>query len=433
MSLLPLPLNPDQASAVDKVLSFLRARPTSGMEDEERFYLLEGYAGTGKTYSMQEVIRVFKGKLIFTAPTNKATKVLRETLTSDHYKPECRTIYSLLGLRLEASGEVKELTVPEDPLDLSAFSGIVVDEGSMLNTQVMHHIRLCSREQGIPFIFMGDPAQLPPVGENASPIWRLRGTCNHSALTKVMRHDNQILEFVTRVRKVVDHPVPTVAFRDNHDEAEGVWLATGPAFRQRILQAADAGAFSQPNRAKAIAWRNVVVDELNQLIRNRIFDMPQEPWLVGDRLIATSPARDLEDNPMAMTDDEGEVTRVSVDWHPVYAEFKVFRISVTLDDNRLAVFQVLHPDSRADFDRKAADLAAEARVNSKRWKAFWEFKDSFHAVRYAYAITAHRAQGSTYDTAFVSWRDILLNRNRQEAYRCLYVAASRPKKRLILD
>lgn len=433
MSLAPLPLNPEQSSAVTNIIHFLETTPDQPDEVEDLFYLLEGYAGTGKTYSMQEVIRRFKGKLIFTAPTNKATKVLRETLTSDHYKPECRTIYSLLGLRLEANGEVKELAVPEDPIDLSQFSGIVVDEGSMLNQQVMHHIKLCAREQGIPFIFMGDPAQLPPVKELRSPIWSLCGRANHSVLTKVMRHDNQILEFVTRIRKVVDHPAPQVSFKDNQDGTEGVWLAPGPAFRNAILRAADLGAFSEPNRAKVIAWRNVMVDEFNTLIRNRIFDTPDSAWLVGDRLIATSPARDLQDDPMASTDDEGLVTKVCIDWHPLYGEFKVYRISVTLDDNRLAVFQVLHPDSLRDYEAKVASLAEEARATPRRWKAFWEFKDAFHQVRYAYAITAHRSQGSTYETAFVSWRDILLNRNRQEAFRCLYVACSRPKKRLILD
>jgi ATP-dependent exoDNAse (exonuclease V) alpha subunit len=66
------------------------------------------------------------------------------------------------------------------------------------------------------------------------------------------------------------------------------------------------------------------------------------------------------------------------------------------------------------------------------WKKFWAFKESFHSARHAYAITAHRAQGSTYQIAFVDYRDILLNRNRQEAARCLYVATSRPKKELYL-
>lgn len=428
MSLIPLPLNPEQATAVNSILNFLR-----DYDPEHPFFLLEGYAGTGKTFCMQEVIRQFKSRLIFSAPTNKATKVLRETLTNDHYKPECRTIYSILGLRLEANGEVKELAVPEDPLDLSQFSGIVVDEGSMINAQVMHYISLTAREQGIPFIFMGDPAQLPPVKELRSPIWTLAEEGNYAKLTQVMRHDNQILALVTRIRNLVDHPCPSITIQSDNADGEGVFVQPGVAFRQRILQAADQGVFNEPGRGKVIAWRNVMVDEYNSLIRNQIFNHPEELWLPGDRIIATAPAKDLQDEPMAMTDDEGEVTRVSVDWHPLYPEFKVFRISATFDDNRLAVFQVLHPESKAAWERKSVEMAEAAKMNKKLWRNFWEFKDAFHQVRYGYAITAHRAQGSTYDTAFVDWRDILLNRNRQEAFRCLYVACSRPKKRLILN
>ena len=76
--------------------------------------------------------------------------------------------------------------------------------------------------------------------------------------------------------------------------------------------------------------------------------------------------------------------------------------------------------------------SAEARVAPRKWGAFWEFKDAFHKLRHSYAITAHRSQGSTYNAAFVNWQDILLNRNKPEAMRCLYVACSRPKKELYL-
>ena len=136
---------------------------------------------------------------------------------------------------------------------------------------------------------------------------------------------------------------------------------------------------------------------------------------------------------MASTDDEGEVTRVDEEWHAVHGSFKIYRIAITLDDNRPVIARVLHPDSFADYQRKLDDLSAIARSNSRKWRDFWDFKDAFHQLKYAYAITAHRAQGSTYDTAFVYWQDILLNRNRQEAYRCLYVACTRPSRCLILS
>jgi exodeoxyribonuclease-5 len=414
----------EQGTALEAIKDFLAA-------PEKQFFLLSGYAGTGKTYCIQHLVGLVRGRLIFTAPTNKATKVLRDTLTTDRYKPETRTIYSLLGLRLEANGEVKELTVPEDPLDLTQYRAVIVDEASMINANLFRFIKQTADTQHVKFIFMGDPAQLPPVGESRSPIW------NHchaaSELRTVMRYDNQILALATALRGQVDHPAPKFVRKTDNADGEGVWVCGEGEFEQRILDAAGQGRFSQANNAKAIAWRNVTVDAFNRRIRQRIFDNAANTlWLPDDRIILLEPAKDLNDETVATTDDEGRITRVEEEWHPTWREFKVWRVSVTTDDNRVIVLRVLHEDFRQLHDQRAEELAAAARADRRKWNSFWDFKESFHKIRHSYAITAHRAQGSTYEAAFVDWKDILSNRNRSEAFRCLYVACTRPKRELIL-
>lgn len=419
---MPTELNEEQAQALQAIDDFL--------EGPGDFFVLSGSAGTGKTFCIRELTNRSKGRFIFTAPTNKATKVLRESVTRDDYKPECRTIYSLLGLRLEANGEVKELCAPDDMIDLSQYRAVIVDEGSMVNAVLMQHIRATANAFRIKFIFLGDAAQLPPVGEARSTIWELP---NGSRLTKVMRHDNAILELATRLREEVDKFAPKIKLAENNDGSEGVWRATASEFNASIVDHAKASAFSRPGGSKVIAWRNVEVDRYNRLIRNIIFPGAESPWLVGDRVLFTAPAKDLDDEPMASTDDEGEVERVDTEWHAIYGEFKIWRIAITLDTNQTVIARVLHEDSAPAYARKVGELSNIARSNSRKWKDFWEFKEAFHSLRHAYAITAHRAQGSTYDTAFVNWQDILSNRNRQEAFRCLYVAITRPKRCLILS
>lgn len=417
-----LPLNPDQEAAVGDMVEFLAGGGS--------FFLLKGFAGTGKTFCIDRLKDRVRGRFIFTAPTNKATKVLRDTMRADDYKPECRTIYSLLGLRMEANGEIKELVAPEEEIDLSQFRAVIVDEASMINSQLMGHIRTASAQFGLPFIFMGDPAQLPPVKEFKSPVWEIE---NFAELTKVMRHDNQILELATRIRGVVDHPAPNAKLESNNADGEGVWRVKEIEFEGLIRERARLGRFSKANTDKAIAWRNVTVDRLNALVRREIFaDASSTPWLPEDRIIVTEPAKDLDGEICATTDDEGVIQRVEVEYHPLDESMKVFRLSVALDDNSVIVLRPLHPDSFRDFQMKSEDLVAAAKMDRRKWKHFWEFKEMFHSVRHGYAITAHRAQGSTYETAFVDFRDILLNRNRQEAFRCLYVACTRPKKQLIL-
>jgi len=418
------PLNDDQLRVVDAMQAFVDAGPA----DENYFFVLEGQAGVGKTFCIKDLVNRLRGRMVFTAPTNKATKVLRESITTDGYKPECRTIYSLLGLRLEANGEIKELTTPEEPLDLTKFLAVVVDEGSMINKMLMRYIEQTAKDQNIQFIFMGDPAQLPPVGEIMSPIWRLE---NNHKLTKVMRHDNQILKLATAVRQKLSHPAPSFTPESDFDSDGGVKVFRNAEFVAAIKDAARQGEFSKPNRAKAIAWRNVTVDALNRIIRSELFDNANT-WSEGDRIIMLEPAKDLEGDTIAHTDDEGTVTRVNVAWHPHHGEFKCYAISVTFDDNHAGTIWLLHEDSAAEFEREVQRRAAEARSNSRLWKTFWGFKEAFHKARYAYAITAHRSQGSTYETAFVDYRDIMLNRTRREAFQCLYVACTRPKRFLFL-
>lgn len=414
-------LNNEQVAALSAINTWLTG-------PFEPFFVLKGSAGTGKTFCIRELVNRSKGRFIFTAPTNKATKVLRESVTQEDYKPECRTIYSLLGLRIEANGGVKELKVPEDPIDLSEYKAVIVDEGSMVNQQLFDYIKLTAEKYRIRFLFLGDPAQLPPVGEQTSAIWQI---ANGAQLIKVMRYDNAILELATRLRGQVDAFAPTIKLVESNKGDEGIWRLSDGGFLRSILFNCD--SFAKPNQSKVIAWRNVEVNKFNRLIRDAIFDKPILPWLVGDRVLFAAPARDLDDEPVASTDDEGTIDRVDTEWHAIYGDIKIWRITITLDTNKVVTARVLHQDSLATYTAKVDSLAAAAKANSRKWKDFWEFKDAFHQLKYAYAITAHRAQGSTYDTAYVYWQDILLNRNRQEAFRCLYVACTRPSRALMLS
>ena len=150
-------LNSGQQAAIEQIMDW--------MKSSSSYFLLSGDAGTGKTFCVQDLLERVKGNIVFTAPTNKATKVLRNTLTSEDYKPVCRTIYSLLGLKLSPDGAVKKLKAPDDPVDLKKIALVVVDEGSMVNKQLTQEIVKAVGNFKLKFLFMGDQNQLPPVGE----------------------------------------------------------------------------------------------------------------------------------------------------------------------------------------------------------------------------------------------------------------------------
>lgn len=415
-------LNPEQQTAVESLLDFIQDPDTPSP-----FFTLGGFAGTGKTFCMREVLARTDGthtKFAFTAPTNKAAKVLRAVTG------EACTIYSLLGLRVDKSGELKQVVAGKAPPDLSSIDVVFVDEGSMVNVVLLKELRASADRHGFKVVFMGDPAQLPPVKEITSPIWNLG---LDASLSRVMRHDNQILQLVTGIREVINSPAPCITIKSDHDDEGGVWKMTKTAFKESIFKAVTQGNFGDGNNSKVIAWRNVKVAEYNLLIRNALYGVEAQSnlWMPGERIVAAAPC-ERNDEPLMATDEEAVVESIVVCKHPMEPKYQAFELKATTENGKLVRLLTIHPASQAQFDADCQQLAHQAAAAPRMWKKFWDLKELFHDIRYAYAITAHRSQGSTYENVWVDYQDILLNRTRREAFQCLYVACSRPTTRLYL-
>jgi len=410
---------------------FLDLPATAGLKGPfsgPRFFCLRGYAGTGKSYSITLLAKsglLKPSEICFTAPTNKAVKVLRNYLDGAGLQDSpSKTIYALLGLSLQANGEVKELSKPEEPIDLSSFKVIVCDEASMVNRFLMEAVNEAFDHWKVPFLFMGDPAQLPPVGELTSPVWKIEP---FSELTTVMRYGNSMLDLATAIRKQVDNPFPsikieTVAPVFRHPRAD--WLA------QMMLNL----ELFKAGEAKVIAWRNVTVDRYNQLIRAAIFGAQQAKlydWLPGDKIVATAHLKDLEDNTFMRTDEEATVLECIIGSHPRHREFEIFNLHCLDETGRKVTIRTLTADGRFHLNNRLNELSAEAKNGKKyKWREFWQLKEAFNEVRHSYAITSHRSQGSSYELTFVDLEDLMANRNRAEAFRALYVACTRQRREL---
>ena len=415
-----MPLSAEQMAAVEKVNEWLErtdSRSHVFASELPREFVISGYAGTGKTFSLKQLVAMRSDlNIYYTAPTNKAARVLKEATG----KPTS-TIYSLLKLRLMPTGELKEIVNDEAP-DLHNVDLIVVDEGSMVNTLLAKYIReALERHPKLRVLYLGDAAQLPPVGELSSPIWAVP---NKAQLSKVMRHDSNILAACTEIRNKVESPFGTFKLAQYDD------IPT--LGRQDFLKAMreNAELFTLPGKCRAVAWRNVTVDRFNQVVRQAIFPGVTEQWVKGDRITLLEPAVDFEnDVTLGATDDEGVVEavgRINVEGIPCW------HLTVLLDTNKRIKLWPVHPDGQQSLDNRLDRLRAEAKATPRLWRKYWEFYESFHRVRYAYAVTSHKSQGSTYETVFVDVYDILQNKSPKERFQCLYVACSRASKRLIL-
>lgn len=420
------PPTPEQALALDKMKTWL----LSGKVSADPFFILRGYAGTGKSYSITLLAKdpelaYRPSQLCFTAPTNKAVKVLRNYLDGAGLAAApSKTIYSLLGLSLQANGEVKEITKPEEPVDLSAYKIIVVDEASMVNRFLMSAIQDAYADWGVPFIFMGDPAQLPPVGEITAPIWKI---AHGSELTTVMRYGNSMLDLATSIRKIVDAPFPSVKIE-----------TVPPVFRHLksdwLNAAVENLELFKSGDAKIIAWRNVTVDTHNAFIRGHIFGRPEarsNVWLPGDKIVSTAMLKNLDDEIFMRTDEEATIEQIAIGYHPKHTDFEIFNLLCMTESGKKQTIRTLTPNAQFALNNKLNELSMEAKGGKRyKWREFWQLKEAFNEVRHSYAITSHRSQGSSYLKVWVDLEDIMLNRNRQEAFRSLYVSCTRQREEL---
>jgi len=416
----------DQQAALDLMLSWLQNTNFKDCPDDQRFFKLEGYAGTGKSFSITEMAKSGYYKpheIVFTAPTNKAVKVLRNYLDGAGLQASpTKTIYSLLGLSLQANGEVKEITKPEEPVDLSAYKVIVVDEASMVNRFLMSAIEDAFDDWHKPFIFMGDPAQLPPVGETRSPVFSLS---QGFTLTKVLRYGNSMLDLATSIRNIVDSPFPSIRIDTNPP----VYRRTKPQWQDAILEHLE---LIKAGDAKVIAWRNVKVDEYNQFIRQHIFgrvEAKQNQWLPGDKVVARAPLKDLDNVTIMQNAEEATIEQIAIGTHPIFSEFEIYNLLVVHESGKKFTLRVTTPSGLFHLNNRLNELSMEAKSGKKyKWREFWELKEAFHDIKHAYAITSHMSQGSSYLVTFIDLEDIMLNRNRAEAFRSLYVAATRQRE-----
>jgi exodeoxyribonuclease-5 len=422
-----------QEQAISNLLEFLRT-PGYGVR------VLKGYAGTGKTTAIQEVIKErLDLRWGITAPTHKATKVLKRMADvrklTEHIQ-ECRTIHSLLGLRLQANGAVKELKARGglyEP-DIKGIDVVVVDEASMVNEQLFYLILQKAREYGVKVVLMLDPLQLPPVGEDASLA--CASDIPHDELTEVVRQagGNPIIELTERIRHHIVHGGMPEFFTAKSEHG-GVYVLDKIKFEHWMKVGFNSDRYRDVDDSyKAIAWRNATVSVLNRKVRQVLYpDQWQEKFVIGERVLSAEPVFDGPDGDILITTDEqGVIDTLQVAPHPMYKQFTCYHLGIVKENGDTATAYVTHPDSLSVFNRELDRRQGDARKNSRMWGSFWQFKEMFADIRPCHAITAHRSQGSTYENVFLDVGDIMVNRNWTEALKCLYVGASRASQNLMI-
>jgi len=476
-------LTDGQSLLVDKLDSFFSSK-------EESVFLLKGYAGTGKTFitkGLTEYFRAIGRNYVLAAPTGKASKVIARKTQSPAYTIH-KTIYSFKDIseykegNLDGSETFKfyaQLAVNE----MSVDTIFIVDESSMI-ADVYHEeeffqfgsgyllrdffkfVNLDHNDHRKKVIFIGDDAQLPPVGMKFSPA------LDQKYLSKEHNIKSTVFELTEVVRQKSGSGVMLNSIKLRKSLKSGVFnqLAIDLNYsdimsvsHENLLSTYLESCNKKINAESIVlAHSNSDVVAYNHRIRQHFF--PETPEVTaGDKVMAVS-----NSNAYGFFISNGDFGLVREILRPTERRHITLRrknsetneveeISVSLAFKDVIIgFKDLEGISHFFNAKILEDLlySEHSGLTSDESKALYldfcirhpdlergslEFKETlrsdpyFNALRlkFGYAITCHKAQGSEWDHVFVKCKTHQ-SQLSADYFRWLYTAITRTSKNLYL-
>lgn len=479
-------LNEGQQVASDYLIPFCLG------EGEQSKVLLNAFAGYGKTFTINRVIEAVRKidrniNFGMTAPTHKAVRVLKRH--SELKKQlDFGTIHSFLGLKqvmtLQKDGHYKIEYKPDflsgKQRKIDGIDVLIVDESSMLSDDLFHFIEDEQRNGRLRVIYMGDSYQIPPVGKkqetgesNAIPFIAARQNSHRIrmlTLNEPVRQakESPIILYSVAIREQMNRQKIDFEFTEEmkehleHIPPRGNLELMRNIFRQYFCtqQFQD-----DPDYVKVIAWTNKSVDYFNTEIRLLINNVDILPRIInGEKLIMDEPLIDKEKKILLHNNDEVITENVEVSEYEVKYKLyptnilaanallvetgedytrhtlkvKTYKLDLIAEDGKKFKVHVLHEDSSKEFDelkKKLLDAAKNNRDQFQKktlWSQYYKVTENFAWVKYNYALTCHKAQGSTYDNCISMEWDIETNIDIEERNRIRYVSATRARTKLFV-
>ncbi len=352
-------LTPDQETALSQLKNFTYSN--------DKFFRLTGYAGTGKSFLITYYIQWLLSEginFVAACPTNKAAKSLRNLAETEGLDIEVKTVAQLNGQQPELDENTgKELFISQGDLDWSGYGVIIIDEFSMVNQDNFEDIvnevnnSLLSK-----VVFVGDAAQLPPVGET-EPIVSTSHLIQQSAtLTKVVRYDGELAQIAETIRSNNKYSRILYPFKTTSDRTilclpQGEWL-------EKAIALFESEAFQQnPDLIRFLAWRNKTVESLNNFVRSKLWGYSAPDYVPGDRLIARRPlfrpkpgqkGRNkwriaINNSEEAKVIEAGELCELLFNGHI----YKYWKVMVSPDEGKPQPLSILHSDSKKLHNEQA--------------------------------------------------------------------------------
>ena len=461
-------LNEDQKSAFNSLVDFIKDL------NDDSIYVLKGWAGTGKTYTISLLVRYVLEviqptrlwyKVGVTGPTNKSVRVIRKATGISSSRVQFQTVHKILGLSEKITSDGQQIFVNSGDYkpQIRMLKLLIVDEVSMLNDDLFEE--LLKYRDKTKIIFMGDPAQIPPVGRQDCIPFRDELLAGYRIKTldlkQIMRQKegNPIIESSVKIRKNITSSNSGISTSNKLNQiGEGIEFVnlnsteSRSSFRTILEKYYKTDKFNSDSEyCKMIGWRNKTVSSMNDLVRKVIYgeEALSSKILIGEKLIANSPIME-KDTILFNTNDEFSVVSFETDSvdlrfkisdhpdddpYPITLKYYDTKVSYLDEEDEIChkIIQILHEDSENDFKKLANMLRVRAinkKGKDKSWLVYYNFLRRYADVNFAYAISAHKSQGSTYDTVFLLEDDIDMNYNIIERNRIKYTSYTRSSRKL---
>ncbi len=420
--------------------------------------LVKGFAGTGKTSilgALVKTIRILKKNVVLLAPTGRAAKVLASFCNYNAY-----TIHKKIYRQKSASEGTGRFVLDRN---LHSNTLFIVDEASMISNQSFESdmfgsgrllddlISYVDNDRNCGLVLVGDTAQLPPVGIDISPALDasyLKGfglNVSEVFLSEILRQaeDSGILFNANGIRHRITGDVsglPHIILNDFTD----VERVHGEDLLEKITESYDK---SGTENTIVVTRSNKKANQYNRGIRERILCRDEE-LTAGDLMMVVKnnyfwlPENELTD--FIANGDIIEIIRIRryqelygfrfadalvrfIDYRGTEIEVKLLLDTISSETASLSsqqnknLFQAVMEDY-SDITNKRKRME---KLKSNPW---------FNAlqVKFAYAVTCHKAQGGQWKNVFIDQGYITDEMINTEYLRWLYTAFTRPTEKLFL-
>lgn len=361
---------------------------------KEKYTVIAGYAGTGKSTVIKFVVDALGLKdedIRYVTFTGKASQVLREkglNATTIH-----KFIYKSY---LNTQGKFVYCKLPKDEVRAKL---VIIDEISMVSAQLLRDLA----SYGIHMIMLGDPGQLPPIGEDNGMLKN-----PHVFLDEVMRQalDNTIIKLSMLIRE--GKPIPAI-------DDEYVKVFKRSQLNMGMIEWAD----------QVICGRNDTRKMINGMVRQAKGFTDVLP-MVGDKMIC------LRNDWDTLNGDDMPIVNGTIGYVESISKVGEFDMEKPLTRNQTGIIMNFKPDFTSAFENinidpnipRGFNSVLQEQINAKIRKP----ESVFQEMDYGYAITCHKSQGSEFKKVLVIEEVLKSTEHR----RWLYTAVTRASEKLVL-